>query len=209
MFKSGICYVRAIGFVIAAVVVFSCGQRKLTVEDLVDSGNKLDATAALLGGEWEGYFQELNPSYDTLFFNSVDEKLEFMLSGSVSDSSLLKEVTVRDTFQVKPVHIDFGTLDRQDWSGVAQITFPEADSTISVPLGLDLATYLSDGSRQITFGSTDETNPLRLFDRLQHDSFQRAFSSPAFNLVINSLSADSLVFSLPAGYGKMVLVKKK
>lgn len=181
----------------------------MTVEDLVRSGNKLDATAALLDGEWQGFYQELNPSFDTVFFNSVEQKLEFMLSGSVSDSSLVKEVAVRDSFRTRSVVVDLRQMDRQSWTGIAKITFADGDSVRSMPVSLDLGTYLSDGLREITFGASDETDPMHVFDRWQQTSFQEALSSPSFNLVVEKLSVDSLRFSLPNGYGQMLLVRKR
>lgn len=197
---------------ITAVIAVGCNSPMPTISDLSAAGARLDATVLLMKGKWQGAYEALDPSYDTVFYSSLKEKTEYLLSGSVADSSLIKDVSIRDTFNLRIVAFEFELSDATSWTGMAQVIFA-GDSIMKLPATMNMVDNLDDGPIQMKFGVTSDTvsNETRFYEDIKaaaHISFQDAFLSQSFILAIDHLSEDSLRFSLPGGYGKMNLTRK-
>lgn len=196
---------------IAAMAAACNDNRKLTIDDIVEKGEILDATAAKLEGKWSGFYQELDLKFDTVFYEKYEDKLEYLLSGTISDSSLVKGITLLDTFDVKPVQLEFMHSGTAVWAGTVKITFA-GDSTVRLPFTLDLPANLSEDFLRIGFGVIDDSDTIEvwpLYELTSFESFDDAFLSGSFHLAILRIAEDSMRLALPGGYGKMVLGRSK
>ena len=191
----------------------SCNNRdNKKLNGIVDTGQRLTSVLKLLDGTWQGNFQMLSPSYDTIFYDSQEDKLGYLLTGSTGDSSLIRKVIIADTFQVQPLKVDFKEIKDSSLSAIALFTFVDSDTSLSLPITLDLLVN-NTGVTYIQFGNIknptlSKENPLITEMGISRtESFQQAFSAKSFTLKVDKITSDSLCFSLSDGYGKMLLRK--
>jgi len=188
-------------------VLFWSGCSKPTKQDSLDKilyqYEKNDKLKDLIKGNWKGCYEILSPTYDTTFYKSHEEKLEFILSNEISDSSLIKELVIKDTFQTAPIEIDFN-IDE----GKTKFLLGTPDTTYSIDFRLS---YYQESRIQFGFDTLtnieDSTQLVVGFPLSNHGSLQQALLSKSFELIIKTHSKDSMTLGLDQGYGEIKLKK--
>ena len=194
----------------------SCSTNKKadeTIDRILESWDRLQFEMIHLKGKWTGYYEELNPTYDTVFYNNIKEKLEFKLTNKVNDSSLIKELIIRDTFKLRRLDLIFNDFDTSSLSTTVQLIFGDSDSTLNLPVSLNLDENIIYETSNIQFGHSNHINSdsslmIEMPAELNQRFFNDIFFSEYFTLTISKLTNDTLLFTLPYGQGKMVMTRK-
>ncbi|WP_296622512.1 hypothetical protein [Marivirga sp.] len=190
-------------------ILIACNSNNKKFNDFADDLEKVSSNFKQLEGKWTGTFQKLNPTFDTLYYEDLTEKLEYQLSGGISDSSLVKSIVIKDTFDILPIAMHFFNIDSLKLTAEAKISSKIIELQISVTADISQnlrgLKILHFGELQLPTQSKDSF--LTNINIYQYESLQQALTSENFELELIKQSKDSLVFGLPYGYGLLKLGK--
>lgn len=160
-----------------------------------------------LPGKWEGEYQLNSYSIDTLYFNGLEEKIEFQLTESLQDSSLVSGIEIK----------------REKMSGEMAITFLSDEVGFRAQIETDSAyrDYLLnisvDNSYSFFFGEYDTLVNKSVevpSDHLDAFLIRNGFSpgpslkSNYFPLVVEEFSKFKLTFKTILDDGEITLSRK-
>ncbi|HET8861139.1 hypothetical protein [Marivirga sp.] len=184
-------------------ILLACDSNSKKFNHLENDLRTVSSNFNQLEGRWSGNFQKLNPTFDTVYYIDLKEKIEYQLSGTISDSSLVKSISLKDTFDILPITIHIFNIDSMKLTAEAKISCELFERQI--PLNADISQNLR-GLKIIHFGEIEKVHKSQdalstEISTYQYKSLQSALTSKAFQLELKKQSNDSLVFGLPYGYG--------
>ena len=191
-------------------MLLACTSNSKKFNDLAHDLEGVTLNFKQLEGKWTGSFQKLDPTYDTLYYDDLTKKMQYQLTGEVLDSSLVKTVEIKDTFDIMPIAIHIFNVDSTKLTAAAKISSKLFESQL--PITSDLTQNLHRLKilhfGELQFPTLSKDSLITNINTYQYESLQEALMSKSFELEVIKQSKDSLVLGLPYGYGLIKLGKQ-
>lgn len=191
--------------------LIACNSNSSKFKNLSDELKVVSSKFNQLDGKWIGTFQKLNPIYDTIYYEDLKEKLEYKLSGAISDSSLVKSIIIKDTFELLPITLHFFNIDSTTFKGIVKISGQdiERETPITIDISRNMKKLNLIRLGEIQSPASTHDSLVTSINLYRHESLQQALNSDSFELELRKQSHDSLIFGLQEGYGLIKLGKVK
>ena len=195
-------------------LVVSCSRTKSsqpTFESIIESDSLHTQLYGFLEGKWRGYYECLEFTVDTTFYNSYEEKLEFMLTNSVTDSTLIKEVILKQDTIKRPIFVVFNIEDKSSRSNNVVVETSSTKRVFPFSTRYSIFEY-KNSERELHFGEDEGAQGafMSLPDgTLISNVLDDSLSWDNIDLTIELMNRDSAIFNFKSGVGQLVLIKER
>ncbi len=196
------------------LLLISCNRTKSNqqaFETILETDSLQTQLYKSLNGTWSGYYECLKFSVDTTFYASSQETLEYLLTNTVSDSSLVKEVTLNQNTIKRPLFLTFNIEDEYSEHNDVIVKTAETERVFPFSTRFSILEY-KNSDRTLHFG--EDEGGQRTFMSLPDGTMisnvlNDSLSWDNIDLVIESITDDSAIFKFETGIGKLVLKKDR
>lgn len=203
---------RHFSFFITVVILISCGRPNSgqgTFDSILETGSKQTELHNVLAGTWEGYYECLEFSSDTVFYESYEETLGFMLTNTVTDSSLIKEVKFNKDTIKRRITLTFNIEDAFSENNSVTVETNMTKKTFPFSTRFSILEY-NTTEKSIHFG--DERNQKKFMyvsedGEMISNVLNDSLSWNNVDLIIESVDETSAVFNFQTGIGQLVIKK--
>lgn len=204
-------------FPLLALIFYSCGNNRNNVEDFESLLSSIESDSTLhvfLDGNWNGYYEQLEYKIDTIFYESYEETPEYILTNTVTDSSLIKDAEIRIDTTLKPITLYFNILD--SLSKTVVISTEQVSDTFEFQTGYSFTNYKESPKKLLFSRTTLEEDSNERFSEIHTSMLSNVSTANAINdslswdkidLIIETMNRDSISLVNAYGEGRIFLKK--